>query len=487
MSKRLILISTDWWRLKDPPSLAQCSLLANLNKHNIPTIAKSWGVNTPNFSPRHVTDFIMEHANPYTDVALGAYVWNEKSTQAVLTDLKRMKFPGRIILGGPQVSYVKKNLEKYYPWTDIFIRGYAENALVKLLQSSEPAPFIKGIHYANTPDLGLSAVAELDDLPSPFSTIIKPQKFIRWETQRGCPFHCSFCQHRESDITMKRRHFNLNRVLQEAQWITENKIIQDVAVLDPTFNSGPNYLNVLDKLIEGKFCGKLSLQCRIEMVKPEFLDRVVELNKTGLVVLEFGLQTIHPEEQKMIDRVSNMRLIEKILGDVKSRHIVSEVSLIFGLPKQTLLSFQQSIDFCKRHQFSKIHAFPLMLLRGTELYYQKNNLGLIESNEIASLHIDRIQEDISHVVASPSFSYEDWKEMGRKAELLEKTYNNHEILKSKDSISNDLPGDDKNTLFSAFTKKVNRLLVENNFWSKESKKNVSENTVNHSSIKSVKS
>lgn len=155
--------------------------------------------------------------------------------------------------------------------------------------------------------MGLSAKTDLDHLPSPFlSGIIQPQPFIRWETQRGCPFRCSFCQHREADQRSEmetRRSFALTRIEEEAEWICNNPIISDVAVLDPTFNSGPNYLRVLQKLQEGGFRGKLSLQCRVEMVKPEFLDAVENLNVGGAtVVLEFGLQTIHRNEQIAIDR-----------------------------------------------------------------------------------------------------------------------------------------------------------------------------------------
>ncbi len=425
MRRRVVLVSLDYTRPKDPPmSLGHASILANLRRQRVNVIPRSWAVNRPNFSPRAVSDFIISHKAPHTDVALGAFVWNEKAMQSILTDLHNAKFPGRIILGGPQVSYVKTGLEQFYPHAHVFIRGYAESPLAQLLQSPEDRPTIRGVHYAGQLDRSISAPAELDSLPSPYlDGTIEPQRFIRWETQRGCPFHCSFCQHRESDITMKRRHFNLSRVIQEAEWIARNTVIQDVAVLDPTFNSGPNYLTVLDKLIAEKYTGKLSLQCRIEMVKTEFLDRVMALNQTGHVVLEFGLQTIHPEEQKMIERVNNMSLVERILQDIMQRRIDCEVSLIFGLPKQTVKSFKQSIEYCKRFNFTKILAFPLMLLRGTELYYQKDKLGLIESHEIASPLIDRIQDDIPHVVASPHFSYADWQEMSRIAGMLEQ-YNN---------------------------------------------------------------
>lgn len=99
--KDLRLVALDWTRPKDPPfSLGHASILANLNAHQIPVTPRSWAVNRPDFSPNEVVDFIMKDAKPTTAAAIGAFVWNEKATQAILNALKRNKFPGKVILGG---------------------------------------------------------------------------------------------------------------------------------------------------------------------------------------------------------------------------------------------------------------------------------------------------------------------------------------------------------------------------------------------------
>jgi radical SAM superfamily enzyme YgiQ (UPF0313 family) len=417
---RIISVALDYTRPKDPPiSLGQASLLATLHQNEIPSIHRAWSVNHAGFKLNDVRQFVMDNARQHTDFALGAYVWHEPQTQALLNALKEDGFPGRIILGGPQVSYTKQGVERYYPQADVFIRGYGEKPLATLLSAKQETHIIPGVHYAGEPDLGLSATADLETLPSPFlSGLIKPQPFIRWETQRGCPFRCAFCQHRESDVSMERRQFSMSRIIDEARWITDNAIINDVAILDPTFNSGPNYLSVLDALIEGRYQGKLALQCRAEMVSDAFLERVQLLNQTANVVLEFGLQTIHREEARLIQRPNNLKKITRIIEETKRRGIDIEVSLIFGLPNQTLESFKASIKFCKDLKVPTIHAFPLMLLRGTPLYERKHELGLIESTDL-DLNIDRVQDNIPHVVQSPSFSYAEWCEMAKLAEELD--------------------------------------------------------------------
>ena len=160
----------------------------------------------------------------------------------ILNDLKKNKYSGRIILGGPHISYTTNNLEKYYPQVDVFIRGYGETAFLQYVQqqSIHRSPPIRRIHYAGQAQ---SAKTNFDDLASPFlNNLVPNQNFLRWETQRGYPFSCSFCQHRESS-SLKRRHFRLTRICQEAEWLcnTESKV-RDLNLVDPTFNSGSNYI-----------------------------------------------------------------------------------------------------------------------------------------------------------------------------------------------------------------------------------------------------
>jgi radical SAM superfamily enzyme YgiQ (UPF0313 family) len=431
-SRKLLLLALDWTRPKDPPlSLGHASILTNLLLNNIKVKEFSYSVNKANFDAYEVVNEVLKDSDEDTDIGIGAYVWNESYIQIILKELRKRGFRGRIILGGPQISYLKDNHESFYKEADVFIKGYAEEAMLKLmsLPYGKIKPGIAGVKYANEPFLGNSANINLEEIPSIYlNNIIRPQKFIRWETKRGCPFKCSFCQHRETDrVLMTRKHLNSDRIIREVEWICNNKVIQDVAVLDPTFNSGETYLEILKAFISNGYKGKLSLQARLEMVKDEFLELVAELNRSGSCVLEFGLQTIHQMEQKIIERPNNMKKVDRVISQVNSMGIPYEVSVIFGLPYQTLKSFRETVDYLKERKVPIIKAWPLMLLRGTELYEKKSELGLIENYERAFESEDenegRLQNNIPHVISSPWFSYEDWKEMSRISEILNRDNN----------------------------------------------------------------
>ena len=431
------LLSLDWCRPKDPPiSLGSASILVNLLSRGCNANALPFNVNSPQFDTNEVVQQIFDHRpTESTLLGVGAFVWNEYHLQTILSRLQRYNFPGSVLLGGPQISYTSTHPQKYYPLADIFCRGYAEQAVYKLVTTStidEPFPDIVGIVYKGLPDLKLQATCDLETLPSPYLMgVLPPQTFMRWETQRGCPFRCSFCQHRESHLAtkglQKRRSFEINRLIEESKWMSQNAVT-DVAILDPTFNSGPNYLKVMDALIDSNYGGKVSLQCRFEMIKNEFLERVVKLNDIGAtVILEFGLQTIIPNEAKAINRPNRIKKVEEVIKQLHYLKISFEVSLIFGLPLQTLESFKQSVNFCLENKVPVIKAWPLMLLRGTPLdsLEMREKYQLKERNICASEEIDRVQVNIPHVVQSSTFNENEWKKMAEIANTLVETENKH--------------------------------------------------------------
>ena len=61
---------------------------------------------------------------------------------------------------------------------------------------------------------------------------------------------------------------------------------------------------------------------------------------------------------------------------MRERGIEFEISLIYGLPRQTLDSFRESLDWAHSTGATRVAAYPLMLLRGTEMHRRRHALGL---------------------------------------------------------------------------------------------------------------
>lgn len=415
--RRMLLVDFTWTRDKDPRvPLGHASLLAALSAHGDLDLRS---LVVPVNSARSRADLVVSRilretadcAPDAVDVAFGAYVWGEDLLRSVLRGLRSGGFRGRIILGGPQVSYTGAQLQDLYLEADAFVRGYGERALCELASSPVPRP-IAGVHWQGTPDLVVQAAVDLESLPSPWLSGLIPISrgaFVRWETQRGCPFRCAFCQHREAGARLRRRSLASSRVQAEVDLFCSAEV-GEIAVLDPIFNAGAHAVDVLRQFADRGFRGRLSLQCRAETVTEEFLAAAAELD----VCLEFGLQTIHLDEGRAVSRGNHIERVDATLAAVRSRGIAHEVSLIFGLPLQTRASFEASVSWCLARGVPVIKAFPLMLLRGTELERQREQWGLVDTGGAMPM-----------VVASSTFTQQDWQAMARLSEGLCVTEGRH--------------------------------------------------------------
>jgi hypothetical protein len=417
MKRRIILVDFCWTRDKDPRvPLGHASLLTALRQEAAVEVSPLvFSVSGGGLSPGEVAAAIWAEASGVApaevDVALGAYVWGEELLQGVLPSLRALGFGGRLILGGPQISYSGAGLERLYPGVDLFIRGYGEAALAALGRGEEPGS-IPGVHVAGAQDQVAQAAVALESLPSPWLSGAIPlegQRFVRWETQRGCPFRCSFCQHKEAGARLLRRALDLPRVEAEIDLFCASGV-EDIAVLDPIFNMGPQAVGVLERFAARGYKGRLSLQCRAEAIDEAFLEAAGALD----VRLEFGLQTIHEDEGRAIQRRNNLGRVDAALSAVRARGIAHEVSLIFGLPLQTVARFEASVAWCLERAVPVIKAFPLMLLRGTELEVERARWGFVDSGGAMPM-----------VVESDSFDRAGWREMARLSEALRLTEGRH--------------------------------------------------------------
>ena len=401
-----VLVSLDWLRSGDPPfGLGVASIASALRSIGAEVHLVADAVNRPGFSFDAFALDVAEAAvaaGRDAIVGIGAFVWCESEVQHLL---KTLDSQYAIVLGGPQVSYVAAGeLEEFYPRANYFIRGHGEKAMLALATGSVHNGHW-GLHIAGEPDLAQRADYPLEHLPSPHLDGTTPiGDFVRWETQRGCSFQCTFCQHKQPGARLRRSDIGYDRLQLELQAFRAAGV-QRVAVLDPIFNTNADRsVKLLDDIKMTGINAHWSLQCRFEFVTDAFLDAVAPLNTT----LEFGMQTANRAEALAVGRPNNMGKVEAVIENLNCRRIPYEVSLIYGLPLQTLDSFRGSVRWLLQRGVPCIRAWPLMLLRGTTLYDQKAKWEYSES----------VDQPIPIVVESSTFSRAEHAEMARIADKL---------------------------------------------------------------------
>jgi len=326
--------------------------------------------------------------NEIDSLAIACYVWSSRLIEPLIKRCREMGFKGKVILGGYQIH--EKTCKELYPSGDFYIGGYAETAL--------PEAILDDLAISSR---FLNKDVKMDALPSPYldNTIelTDGQEMIHWETRRGCVFKCNFCAHR--DLTHKKVHLlGIDKIKQELD-LFKMKKIKKINVLDPIFNLEPNHIDILKYAISIELKALLSFQVRFEKINDEFLTLCSKLN----VHLEFGLQTTHKNESRVIERGNNMKKIDKSILLLHKWKQSFEVSLIYGLPEQTLISFKESITYLQSRNVDTIKAFPLMLLEGTKLFEDRFKYNIVE--EV----ID--ESNIPHVVSCNNFTRDEWNEM----------------------------------------------------------------------------
>jgi radical SAM superfamily enzyme YgiQ (UPF0313 family) len=339
-------------------------------------------------------------------IGISCYIWNEYLINPLINKLRVLGFLGKIALGGYQISYSnQQKIQNEYPQADIFIFGNGEQSFLDAIFLKKPITPIclnKPVDFQKIPSVYLT-----QELP-----VVQNQKMVRWETKRGCPYKCTFCAHRDLTKNKVCRH-EIRKLFAEIDFF-KKKNIGRINILDPIFNAGGVYLDILQEIKRINLTSTITMQTRFELVQGTRGDDFLRYCKNINAHLEFGLQTAIEAESRIIDRRNNIDKIRAVLKKLNADNISYEVSLIYGLPRQTVGSFEQSIDFLRANGCKNIVAYPLMLLKGTALYHQKNKYKILEK-VMGKFRIPT-------VISSDSFTETQWLEMASISKKLNENY-----------------------------------------------------------------
>lgn len=147
---------------------------------------------------------------PPAVLALSLSMWNEQISLAVAGAVKETWPDCLIVMGGPQVPHHPEAYMERHQFIDICVRGEGEEAFREILERFTESRSFDGIMGATWRALDGGVVytpgerpfeRALDIYPSPYLEGVfddlavgdEPPFQAIIETNRGCPFHCTFC------------------------------------------------------------------------------------------------------------------------------------------------------------------------------------------------------------------------------------------------------------------------------------------------------
>lgn len=385
-----------------------------------------------------IDDLVDEIESPWV-VGLSCYCWNALGCVETSQKIKE-RFPECVIVwGGSQVPLRHRRAIQFMEdneCVDIIVRGEGELTFADLLirlKHGMPLTECEGIAFrengtiTNTPQR--ERIKNLSSLPSPFLTGVFDDVLERyresisgvlWETNRGCPFSCSFCDWGQA-LVNKVHFFDPDRVIKEIEWVSNQKIGY-VYATDANFGIKTDRdLGIATRFgdISQKtgYPNTLVLNWTKNSHKGvvKIADTLLHANVTTNVTLSY--QTLHQLTSAAIQR-SNIKLdhLQHLKTEYHQRGIPTYSELILGLPEETFDSFLDGLEkSIGLHVCDQIMIYLCCVLENTQLREDKEKYGLQTRRCAVGLNrrkmkYPRFGED-EIVVATNAMSIEDWESL----------------------------------------------------------------------------
>lgn len=313
-------------------------------------------------------------------VAFSCYIWNHMMVCRLVPALALYGKDIRIILGGPEVSYNGPEVLRALAGVDYIVSGEGEIPFPKLLQAlqnQETVECVPGLCFRDPEGLihQNSNDAFLAEPPSPYSKryLQALQGRIAYlETQRGCPFSCSFCLSGKAGGV---RWFSLERA-KETLVLLANSGTRTVKLVDRTFNCNPRRAyEIFRFLIEEAGRSIPAAVCFHFEIAADLLNeptlRLLEKAPKGLIQFEAGLQSFHAPTLEAVRRKTDLhKLACNIKALLRTGNIHLHIDLIAGLPFEDIERFAHSFNQAYALEPHTLQLGFLKLLHGAALRTQ---------------------------------------------------------------------------------------------------------------------
>ncbi len=318
-------------------------------------------------------------------VGFSVYTWNAAEFIDLIKRIRQSCPAIWIILGGPHVQQVEDYL--LIDPVDAIAMGEGEFTFVDWLDSAhlknwrsidglafvEDGAIVKNATRARTTDLSvfpsaLEVIPLTDDEGKPL------YESVAYETSRGCPFKCSFCEWGTGMLGTKIYQFPLERTRSDWEKIV-NAGIANIWLADSNFGALKEDIEKTRIVCELKDKTGLPSTFATSWSKkhnPRVQEIVLMLNQHGLLPhYQLALQTLTPLALELSNR-KNMAAneYEPIAKAMAEAGVPIAAELIWGLPGDNLADFERNLDKLIA-TFPNVNIFTYNLLPGTEFYEKR--------------------------------------------------------------------------------------------------------------------
>jgi len=318
-------------------------------------------------------------------VGFSFYTWNAAEFLALAGELKQLLPALLIVAGGPHVQQAGDYLG--VDPIDVIFLGEAEVSFQEFLDCSDPADWngIAGLAFLVDSAVVTTAprerCRELERFPSPLTVLQltddagKPRyESIAYETSRGCPFKCAFCEWGTGAIGSKMYQWPLQRIREDWEAIVAAGI-RNIWLADSNFGALKLDRAKAELIVELKHRTGLPLSFATSWSKKhsrQVQEIALLLHRNRLLPhYQLALQTLTPEALRLSNRQNmDSNEYEPIAKSMAEQGVPIAAELIWGLPGDNLGDFERNLDRLLA-TFPNINIFGYTLLPGTEFHARR--------------------------------------------------------------------------------------------------------------------
>lgn len=137
----------------------------------------------------------------------------------------------------------------------------------------------------------------------------------------------------------------------------------------------------------------LAIATRCDAITEDTLDYLTELNKRTNLTIELGLQTIHEETSKLINRCHTLSQFETMVKKLQKRNIEVVVHIINGLPYETKEMMIETVKYLNSINIDGIKIHMLNITKNTTLanMYKENPFHILTKEEYIDIVINQLE------------------------------------------------------------------------------------------------
>lgn len=307
-------------------------------------------------------------------VGISVLTRGHNRAKKIIKTIKRRFKKLPIVIGGTQVTAAPEIVLKDLG-ADFSIIGEGEitlSELVKAIGGKKSFTKIAGLAYRTLKSRiritrPRELIADLDSLPFPAWHLMPPERYriapilepvhanpvAPVLTSRGCPYNCSFCA---SNITWRRRlrFRSVENVLAEIKMLKNKFGVKEIHFCDDNFTMDIKRAEkICDALIKEQI--NLPWQCpngvRIDRLTLPLLRK---MKRAGCYSVGLGIESGNQEMLKRVNKQLNLKIVPRILKNLKKTGIESYGFFILGLPGETKKTAQETIDFALKYPFDRV-------------------------------------------------------------------------------------------------------------------------------------